>query len=86
MPCNICGRGACASWMHSAEEQKSWDSISDMSERELKKEILSLRDEVQRLQEELKEAIESRDSKIEDQYHTIRELKSELSDIRDDGK
>lgn len=26
MPCKICGRCACAEWMHSAQEQKEFDT------------------------------------------------------------
>lgn len=53
MGCKICGSGACASWMHSADEQNAFDSLEDYSERELKLEIISLRGEVEDLKREI---------------------------------
>lgn len=29
MSCDICGRGACANWMHSEEEQKQYENVID---------------------------------------------------------
>lgn len=61
MSCKICGRGACASWMHSAEEQAEWESVEDMDDRQLKAEIIDLRREIK----DLKAEIEKMDKTIE---------------------
>lgn len=41
MSCDICGRGACANWMHSADEQKRYEKVIDAFDR-----ARELRDEV----------------------------------------
>lgn len=41
MSCDICGRGACAAWMHSFEEQERYSKVIEIFEhaRELRDEI-----------------------------------------------
>jgi len=56
MSCKICGRGACASWMHSAEEQAEFDSVDGMDEQQLRREVVDLRREVASLKAELETA------------------------------
>ena len=46
MSCKICGRSACASWMHSAEQQEAWELVEQMDDRQLKSEVVDLRSEV----------------------------------------
>lgn len=41
MSCDICGRGACANWMHSNEEQKQYEKVIEAFDK-----ARSLRDEV----------------------------------------
>lgn len=41
MSCDICGRGACANWMHSSEEQEAYEKVIDAFDR-----ARALRDEV----------------------------------------
>lgn len=53
MGCRICGRGSCASWMHSISEQEAWESLEGMDEDALKREVLALRREVAELKAEL---------------------------------
>lgn len=53
MSCKICGRGACASWMHSAEEQEEWESVDGMDDRQLKVEVIDLRREIKELKQEI---------------------------------
>lgn len=52
MSCKICGRGACASWMHNVEEQTEYESVEDMDENQLRREIIDLRRENADLQSE----------------------------------
>jgi transcription elongation factor Elf1 len=33
MSCDICGRGACASWMHSFEDQQKYEKVIDLFEK-----------------------------------------------------
>lgn len=33
MSCDICGRGSCASWMHSTEEQERYAEVIEAFER-----------------------------------------------------
>lgn len=51
--CKICGRGACASWMHSLEEQAEWESVEDMSERQLQSEVIDLRRQIKDLEQQI---------------------------------
>ena len=41
MACDICGRGSCASWMHSEEEQNKYEKVITLFEkaRELRQEV-----------------------------------------------
>ena len=62
MSCKICGRGSCASWMHSAEQQEAWSLVESMDDRQLKSEVVDLRGEVAALKAEIAdEAIALRD-------------------------
>ena len=56
MSCKICNSGACASWMHSLEEQKKYDERQLMTNNveDLQREIQSLKEEIS----ELKSTIE----------------------------
>lgn len=31
--CDICGRGSCANWMHSSDEQKRYEKVIDAFDR-----------------------------------------------------
>lgn len=31
--CDICGRGSCANWMHSAEQQRRYEKVIDAFDR-----------------------------------------------------
>ena len=53
MSCKICGRSACASWMHSAEQQEAWELVEIMDDRQLKSEVVDLRSEVSTLKVEV---------------------------------
>jgi hypothetical protein len=53
MSCKICGRSACASWMHSAEQQEAWELVEVMDDRQLKSEVVDLRSEVSALKVEV---------------------------------
>ena len=53
MSCKIFGRSACASWMHSAEQQEAWELVEGMDDRQLKSEVLDLRSEVLTLKVEI---------------------------------
>lgn len=53
MSCKICGRGACASWMHSSEDIEKYESIEKMSESQMVREIISLREEIEVLKQEI---------------------------------
>jgi hypothetical protein len=53
MSCKICGRSACASWMHSAEQQEAWELVEAMDDRQLKSEVVDLRSEVSALKVEV---------------------------------
>lgn len=53
MSCKICGRCACASWMHSADEQEEWQSVENMDEKQLKYEIIDLRRQVKDLEQQI---------------------------------
>ncbi len=48
MGCKICGRGACASWMHSIDEQERYEERQSMSSDvdDLRREIQSQKDEL----------------------------------------
>lgn len=62
MSCKICGRGSCASWMHSAEQQEAWSLVESMDDRQLRSEVVDLRGEVVALKAEIAdEAIALRD-------------------------
>ena len=62
MSCKICGRGSCASWMHSAEQQEAWSLVESMDDRQLKSEVVDSRGEVAALKAEIAdEAIALRD-------------------------
>ena len=41
--CDICGRGSCASWMHSSKEQKRYEKVIDAFEkaRDLREQVRS---------------------------------------------
>lgn len=43
MSCDICGRGACANWMHSVEEQERFEKVIKAFDkaRELREELTS---------------------------------------------
>jgi hypothetical protein len=54
MSCKICGRGACASWMHSISEQEKYDeheSVTDDVDK-LRREVQELRGDVAKLKAE----------------------------------
>lgn len=53
MSCKICNRSACATWMHSAEEQSEWESVWDMDERQLQLEVIDLRREIKDLKQQI---------------------------------
>ena len=62
MSCKICGRGSCARWMYSAEQQEAWSLVESMDDRQLKSEVVDLRGEVAALKAEIAdEAIALRD-------------------------
>ena len=62
MSCKICGRGSCASWMHSAEQQEAWSLVESMDDRQLRSEVVDLRGEVAALKAEINDdAIALRD-------------------------
>lgn len=46
MSCKICGRGACAAYMHSAEEQSEWAALEDMDEHSLRRDLIAARREI----------------------------------------
>ena len=50
MSCKICKRGACASWMHSIEDQERYEERENMTD-----DVDSLRREIQELREEIAE-------------------------------
>ncbi len=52
MSCKICGRGACASWMHSAEEQFEHESVEGWDESRLRRELIDARREIKDLKAE----------------------------------
>lgn len=69
MSCKICGRSACAAFMHSAKEQEDWESVDKLSDRQLKTEVLDLRKEVVDLKaeiENLKDEIKEIDQRVYD--------------------
>lgn len=53
MGCKICGRGACASWMHSVEEQEEWQSVENLTDDQMKREIIDLRRQVKELERQI---------------------------------
>ena len=53
MSCKICGRGACASWMHSAAQQEAWELVEAMDDRQLKFAVVDLRNDVSTLKVEI---------------------------------
>lgn len=55
MSCEICGLSSCASWMHSPTAVAAWDSVSGLSERELKLEVIDLRAQVKDLENRIEE-------------------------------
>lgn len=54
MSCDICGRGSCASWFHSGEEQQRFENVIELFDRarELRTEThKNLDDEALRVEE-----------------------------------
>ena len=48
MSCKICGRGSCASWMHSLEQQEAYEQRQSMSD-----DVETLRIQLQEAQSEI---------------------------------
>jgi hypothetical protein len=53
MTCKICNRYSCTESFHSIEEQEVWERLCNMSERELKNEIIDLHNEIVELRNTL---------------------------------
>lgn len=81
MACKICGRGACAEYMHGAEEQAEWEDIEDMDERALKVEVIDLRREREDLRAELAKYKE-RDGYVEKLEARLHEARGELAKFK----
>jgi len=56
MPCKICGRSDCASWMHRLEEREEHEELAQMDDAELRRMIGDLRREVEDLRAALAKA------------------------------
>jgi hypothetical protein len=52
MSCEICGRSSCTRSFHSLKAQEDFDTVANLSERELKLIVLDLREEVAELKAE----------------------------------
>jgi hypothetical protein len=50
MSCDICGRGACANWMHSEDQQRRYEKVIDAFDRarQLREEVREAETEVYR--------------------------------------
>lgn len=70
MSCPICGRSACALWMHSAKEQEEYGSVLDMDETAMRYEIVILRREVADLNADVKRLTTEIEKAKEDAYKT----------------
>ena len=55
MPCRICGKNACASWMHSSEEREQHDELQQIDDADLRRMVIGLREEIEDLKRELAE-------------------------------
>ena len=55
MSCKICGSGACASYMHSAEEIREHSSVEELSEDQLRRELIEARREIAELKSTIDE-------------------------------
>ena len=94
MSCKICGRSACASWMHSAEQQEAWELVEGMDDRQLKSEVLDLRSEVLTLKVEiaddaiaLRDMMRERDAAeaaLATEREKVRVLRSALENLCDE--
>lgn len=47
MSCKICGRGACCTSFHSIDVQEKFEKLNGMTEDELKRLVVELRDELE---------------------------------------
>jgi hypothetical protein len=47
MSCDICGRGSCANWLHSADEQRKYEKVIEAFDK-----ARELRDEVRNEEEQ----------------------------------
>ena len=82
MSCKICGRGSCASWMHSAEQQEAWSQVESMDDRQLRSEVVDLRGEVATLKAEINDdAIALRDM-MSERDKAEAELATERAKVR----
>ena len=77
MGCKICGRGACATWMHNQAEQDEYSCLDGWDESKLKAEVVSLRREAESLNNRITEA----DETVEQYHLRILALEGELKTI-----
>ena len=82
MSCKICGKSACASWMHSAAQQEAWELVEIMDDRQLKSAVVDLRNEVCTLKVEIADdAIALRDT-MRERDAAAAELATEREKVR----